>query len=183
MRTILFNQRAKKYLKKHPRKRRFVTYEKSENILLLFESDGSNNEQIKNIVKTLQNDRKNVVALGFSSAKQLVESDLLEIKLFNKKSIDFFQKPEKAIFNKIKSTKFDLLIDLSEDTLIPLMYISLLCDATMKISTKIIEPQLFDFILNVKHQNNKKSNEKSTINEQFIFDEIIFYLKSIQTTD
>jgi len=183
MKTILFNSRAKKYLKKHPRKRRFITYEKSENILLLFESDGKGDEQIKNIVKTLQNDRKNVVALGFSSAKQLVESDLLEIKLFSKKSVDFFQKPEKAIFNKIKSTKFELLIDLSEHTLIPLMYISLLCDAAMKISTKIIEPQLFDFILNIKSQDKNNSNERGAMNKQTVFDEIIFYLKSIQTTD
>jgi len=182
MRTILFNSRAKKHLKKNPRSRRFVTYEKSENILLLFESDGSD-EQIKNIVKILQNDRKNVVAFGFSGAKEIVESDMLEIKLFNKKSTDFFQKPDKAIFNEIKSTKFDLLIDLSENTLIPLMYISLLCDAMMKISTKIIEPQLFDFILDIRSQDEKNSNERGMMNKQVVFDEIIFYLKSIQTTD
>ena len=182
MKTMLFNSRAKKYLKKNPRSRRFVTYEKSENILLLFESDGKGDEQIKNIVKMLTNDRKNVVALGFSKEKELVESDVTEINLFNKKSTVFFQKPKKAIFHKIK-TKFDLLIDLSENTLIPLMYISLLCNATMKISTKITEPQLFDFILNIRYSDKKESNQKSTMNEQLIFDEIIFYLKSIQTTD
>ena len=183
MKTILLNSRAKKHVKKHPRKRRFVTYEKSKNILLLFESDGKGDNQIKNILKTLQNDKKNVAVLGFSSVKQLVDNDMTEIKLFNKKSIDFFHKPDKTILNTLKSHTFDLLIDLSANTLIPLMYISLLCDASMKIATKITKPQLFDFILNVNQPNKKKSNDKSAMNEQIIFDEIIFYLKSIQTTD
>ena len=179
MKTILFNHRAKKHLKTHPRKRRFVNYEKSKRILLLFESDEKGDEQIKNIVQTLKNDRKDVVTLGFSTAKVLVERDLPEIKLFNKKNTDFFQKPEKAIFSELKSATFDLLIDLSAHRLIPLMYISLLCDASMKISTKINDTQLFDFILNVE----KQSGEKNALNEQNLFDEIIFYLKSIQTSD
>jgi len=179
MKTILFNHRAKKHLKTHPRKRRFVNYEKSKSILLLFESDEKGDEQIKNIVQTLKNDKKNVVALGFSTAKLLVESDLPEIKLFSKKNTDFFQKPEKTIFNELKSTEFDLLIDLSAHRLIPLMYISLLCDASMKISTKINDTQLFDFILNVE----KLLGEKNAMNEQNLFNEIIFYLKNIQTTD
>ena len=179
MKKLLFNKRAKRYLKKYPRKRRFVNYEKSQSILLLFESDRQGDEPIKNIVQTLKKDRKKVFALGFSRVKLLIENDLPEIKLFGKKNVDFFQKPEKVVFSKIKSNHFDLLIDLSANTLIPLMYISLLCDVSMKISTKITEPQLFDFILNVE----KQSDEKNALNEQNLFDEIIFYLKSIQTTD
>ena len=178
----LFNRIAKKQLKNSLRNGRFVTYDKAMNILLLFESDGKEDVLIRDIVKTLENDGKNVTAYGFLNSKTLAVNYSRCIKMFNKKEIDIFHKPDKKILNEIKFSKFDLLIDLSKNAFTPLLYLSLFANATMKISSKIIEPQLFDFILDI-NQNIKNMNTKSTIDEQFIFNEIIFYLKSIQTTD
>jgi len=183
MKTKLFNRAAKKRLKKNLRKRRFVNYDKAENILLLFESNEKSDALIKNTMKTLKNNKKNVIAWGFSNTKSIIENSTDEIKIFNKKNISIFQKPNKDVLKQVKSFKFDLLIDLSLNASIPLMYLSLFAEAAMKISTKITDLQLFDFILDVKHKNQENSNTEKAINEQFIFDEIIFYLKSIQTRD
>jgi len=178
MKKLIYNSRKKKFLKKHPRKARFVNFEKTTSVLLLFESDGKGDESMKNIVQSLKNDQKHVLALGFSKLNSPTEYNLSEVIVFNQKDVDFFQKPKKAVLDLIKQQKFDLLIDLSVSKLIPIMYLSLYCDASMKISTKVAETQIFDFILSAEN-----SKEKNTDNIQYFFKEIIFYLKSIQTTD
>lgn len=183
MKNKLFNRTAKKHLRKNPRERRFVNYTKADNILLLFESDGSSDIHVREIVKALKNDKKNVVAWGFFNSKNPVESNSFDIKLFNKKSINVFQKPNKEILKEISTSKFDLLIDLSINTTIPLMYISLLTNANMKISSKITDQRLFDFILDINKLKEESLRLENSINEQFLFNEINFYLKSIQTTD
>jgi len=178
----LFNNAAKRHLKNNSCNGRFVTYDKAASILLLFESDGKEDVLIRSIVKTLEDDEKNVTAYGFLNSKNLAVNYSSSIKMFNKKDLDFLHKPDKKILSEIKSTKFDLLIDLSRNRFTPLLYLSLFANAAMKISSKITDPQLFDFILDV-NQSVKNSNVKSPVDEQFIFNEIIFYLKSIQTTD
>jgi len=175
----LFNRAAKKHSRSNLRSGRFVTYDKAKNILLLFESDGKNDIAIENIVKTLEKAGKNVLAYGFFNSKSSVVNYSHNIKLFNKKNTDLMRKPDRKILNEIKSSNFDLLIDLSRNTLTPLLYLSLFAHATMKISSKMTDPQLSDFILDI----NKNSSAQSAVYEQFVFDEIIFYLKSIQTTD
>lgn len=183
MRTKLFNREAKKHLKKYPRKHRFVTYDKADTILLLFESDGQDDKLIKDMIRTLKKDKKKVTAYGFFNSKNPVIAHLDELRVFNKKNVSVFHKPNKDVLSGIKSTKFNLLIDLSVNTAIPLMYLSLYADADMKISSKITDLELFDFILDINQRKEKNLGVKNAVDEQFIFDEIFFYLKSIQTTD
>lgn len=183
MKNKLFSKHAHKFLKKHPHESRFVTYGKAKSILLLFESDKNNDAVIQSIVSELKKDNKHVVAWGYSNTKAIVESANSEINLFNKKDITLFQKPKSKISDKVKSLKFDLAIDLSLNNIIPLLYLSLHSNASMKISSKKMEQQLFDFILDVNTQNEQNPTASKQINEQYLFHEIIFYLKNIETTD
>ncbi|MDR1585361.1 MAG: hypothetical protein LBS07_04200, partial [Prevotellaceae bacterium] len=71
---------------------------------------------------------------------------------------------------------FDLLIDLSLRPLLPLMYIVLHAKAYCKAGTAKIKHPVFDFMMDI-------SAKTPNMDEKSVFEQIIFYLKSIQTTD
>ncbi len=180
MEKIIFNRCFRKHSKTKQREKRFVNYDKAKDILIIFQSNKNNDAVITEIINTLKKDKKNVDAWGYLPARTEIRNNSSEIKLFNKKSINIFQKPSKDIINKIKPVKYDLLIDLSLHSSIPLMYLTLYADAAMKTGSKVRNPSLYDFIIEINHTNIQP---EESLDEKILFDKIIFYLKSIQITD
>lgn len=188
MKRIKYNafiRTAAKFLKKEKRTQRFVSYEKANNILLLFSSDlQTDNPAIKQIVQFLKKDNKKVKCIGFINAKELPpHEESPEITLFCKKDINFLGKPEKKIINEATNQQIDILIDLSLTQPVPLLYLALYTNSPLKIGTKKFDIQLFDFILDISNKSKLNDTTLEAVDEQFLFNEIIFYLKSIQTND
>lgn len=179
----IFNRSAFKYQKKNPHNRRFVNYSAASDFILLFDDSDVTPDYIEKVVAGLKKEGKKVSAFVYTSQKVLPESSLPEIVFFNKKMINLFQKPQKELLEKMKSKKYDILIDLSLNQVIPLLYMSLYADAPLKVSSKLLPVELFDFILDIERQKNVPADLKGRTIVQFLYDEIIFYLKSIQTND
>lgn len=185
--NYLFRNRAQKFLNETPRERRFVSYDKAKTVLILFESDFSEkNLLIRKIISSLQLDGKKVSAWGYINKKEVITSILPDFRILHHKQTDFFQKPLISYINELDDHEFDLLIDLSLKPIIPLEYIAMYANAFCKTGVRKTDLPIFDFVIDLEGirtltQNTELSED--VIDETYVFDQIIFYLKSIQTTD
>ena len=186
--NFLFQYRAKKYLSETPRERRFVSYEKAKTILLLFESEFTEkNPNIRKMIYQMQQDGKKVSAWGFIDKKEVATSILPDFRILHHKQTDFFQKPLISYINELEDLEFDLLIDLSVHEILPLQYIAMYAKASCKTGIRKNDLQIYDFVLDVDVLPTTPPEgaepEENPIDENYLFEQIIFYLKSIQTND
>ena len=185
--SYLFHKRAQKYLSETPRIHRFVSYDKAKNILLLFESDmQEKNVNIRKIIAQLQADGKKVSAWGFINKKEVESAILPDFRILHHKQTDFFKKPIQSFINELDGQEFDLMIDLSLQPIVPLEYIAMYAKATMKTGVHKTDLPIFDFVLDtegIKATFQDAASTENSIDETYLFDQIIFYLKSIQTKD
>jgi hypothetical protein len=185
--AILFNQRAQKYLSQTPREHRFVSYKKAKTILVLFESDYTEkNQNIHAIIHELQQDGKKVSAWGFIDKKEIATAIYPDFRILHHKQTDFSHKPLVSFLNELQYSEFDLLIDLTSRQVIPLEYLALYARASFKTGMRKTNLPIYDFVLDIeKVQIETESTEPAevTVEETYLYNQIIFYLKSIQTTD
>ena len=185
--NYLFRKRAQKYMLETVRNRRFVTYEKAKSVLLLFESDFSEkNVNIRKMIFQMQQDGKKVSAWGFIDKKEVATAILPDFRILHHKQTDFFQKPLISYVNELEAQEFDMLIDLSIKQLLPLQYIVLYAQASFKIGIHKSNILLYDFLLDVESLTVPIEGTEfmeTPVDENYLYDQIIFYLKSIQTTD
>ncbi|MDR3652798.1 MAG: hypothetical protein P4L34_07495 [Paludibacter sp.] len=185
--NYLFQKRAQKYLSETVREHRFVNYNKAKTILLLFESDlQERNSIIRKIISQLQMDGKKVSAWGFVNKKEVESSILPEFRILHNKQTDFSRKPAATFINELANQEFDLLIDLSLKPVLTLEYIAMYAKATLKTGAKKTDLPIFDFVVDLGNTNAMIQNAEAIenpIEDAYLFEQIIFYLKSIQTTD
>lgn len=181
---FIFKDRLKNHLKKLQRQRRFVNYNNAQSIFLLFESDfAEKNVEVRRIIQKLTADGKKVISWGYIDKKQIATPILPDFRILNKKDIDFSQKPNESVLSELAENKFDLLIDLTEKEIIPLQYIALYAIADFKTGIKRNNSKIYDFMMDMDGISNQSEENLVEINATFIYNQIIFYLKSIQTSD
>ena len=187
IRTFFFQITAKKHLSSTYRERRFVSYDKAKTVLILFESDYSEkNLNIRKMIYQLQQDGKKVSAWGYIDKKEVITSILPDFRILHYKQTDFFQKPMISYINELDDQTFDLLIDLTLKPLLPLQFVAVYAKAACKIGIHKSELPIYDFVLDVESLTVPIEDTEffeSPVDENYLFEKIIFYLKSIQTTD
>ncbi|MDD3321353.1 MAG: hypothetical protein PHS59_07905 [Paludibacter sp.] len=185
--NFIFLHRAKKIINTSERERRFVNYNNAKSVLVLFESDFSEkNPEVRKIVYKLQQDRKKVSCWGFVEKKVVITSILPEFRILNHKETNFFQVPKTTFLNELENQQFDLLIDLTLKPILPLQYIALYANASCKTGIKNFQLPLYDFVLDIENlitKNEELETSEIQLDETYLFEQIIFYLKSIQTND
>jgi len=185
--NYLFNKRAQKYLDETPREHRFVNYDKAKTILILFESDyAEKNQAIHTIIDQIRKDGKKVTAWGFLNKKEIETAIFPDFRILHHKQTDFFHKPLDSYINELKFVEYDLLIDLSVNSIIPLEYLALYANASFKTGIRKTIIPVYDFVLDVdKVPASDESSEsvQTQVDETYLYNQIIFYLKKIQTTD
>lgn len=184
IKRYVFFKRATSFTNSNTRERRFVNYEKAKTILLLFESDFSEkNILIRRIIRSLTNDGKKVCSWGYIEKKEITTAILPDFKILYQKDTDFFQKPRITFMNELEDSEFDLVIDLTVNEVIPLEYVLLHANAYCKAGIKKNDLNILDFVIDVDNINDNEEEEPMEINARYIYDQIIFYLKNIQTKD
>jgi len=182
--NYLFKKRAQKYLSTTERERRFVNYNKAKTVLLLFESDSSEkNPLVRRMIYNLQRDGKKVVSWGFVNKKEMTSTILADFRILHIKEIDFFQKPSISNINALQDMEFDLMIDLSLTQVLPLEYLAMYAKASCKTGLRKTELPIYDFVLDFDNLQPSEDPTENPVDEMYLFDQIIFYLKSIQTND
>jgi hypothetical protein len=182
--NFLFKYRAQRWMSSQERERRFVSYKKAKTIFLLFESDWTEkNTVIRKIIQMLQQDNKKVVAWGFIDKKDISTSLLPDFRVLNYKQADLFQKPHSSFFSELEHYEFDLVINLSLNSILPIEYFALYANASCKVGVKKSEFNIYDFLIDVENHRQTIEDSEEELDELFVYNQIIFYLKSIQTSD
>jgi len=185
--TYLFTKRARNYMALTPREHHFVNYKKAKTILLLFESDYSEkNPNIHKIINQMQLDGKKVSAWGFIDKKEIATAMYPDFRILHHKQTDFFHKPLESYINELQYSEYDLLINLTVKPIIPLEYLAMYANAAFKTGMKKSDLPIYDFVLDMEHmpvETEPTELSESTVDETYLYNQIIFYLKSIQTTD
>jgi hypothetical protein len=181
---FIFRKHVKSHINPADCERKFVNYTNAKTILLLYESDlNEENIEIRNIIKTMKADGKKVVAWGFLDKKYVKTPILFDFRILNKQNLDFFHKPKLEFLQELTDQKFDLLIDLSVNEIIPLQYLNLYSNATLKSGLKKNNASIYDFMIEIDKNQPENPKIETEINASYIYNQIIFYLKSIQTKD
>lgn len=196
----IFNRRTAKHLQQFTRKKKWMDYDKANSIMLLFESDYiEKNRFIRKIIDQLTADGKEVSAWGFLDKKMTNTAILPSFRILDRSTIDWFECPKKPFLRELTENNYDMLIDLTLQDVLPLQYVCLYANASFKagmsrsmddiIDFKIIipEPDLSDFN---SENTEQESIEFKDLNEmlfhtdqQFLYEQIIHYLKSIRSKD
>lgn len=185
--NYLFRKRVGKYLAENERDKRFINYAQAKTVLLLFESDFSEkNPAIRKIIYSLQQDGKKVCAWGYIDKKEITTAILPDFRILHTKQTDFTEKPVISYINELEEQEFDLLIDLSVTKQLPLQYVALYSRARCKTGAQKGAVPIYDFILDIENTGRDPEADVTTepvVDELYIFNQIIFYLKSIQSND
>ena len=182
--TFLFKMRAKNYLNTSEREHRFVSYDKAKTVLILFDSDyNEKNPELRKIIQSLQQDGKKVSAWGFIDKKEISTAILPDFRILHHQQTDFFHKPLPSYINELEDLNFDLLLDLSLEMVIPLQYLAMYANASFKVGMRKTELPIYDFLLDLESQKSLSEPTDDPIDEIYLYNQMIFYLKSIQTID
>ena len=160
--------------KQHVSQHTFPKWDKVQSVLLLFESDlTEKNLQIKQLVKELQQEGKDVTAWGYVDSKNAISAILRDYRILSRRDTNLFNKPKDAHLKDLKRMHFDLVIDLSLHDVLPIRYLMLYADADFKTGRQTDEPYLSDFMVMVGDNDNPA----------FLYDQVLYYLKNIKSND
>lgn len=180
----IFKRKLSSKLKIDKSLKKFVDYNHAQSVLLIFESNYSEkNPEIKRIVESLVADGKKVTIWGFVQKKQTMQSELQNYKMFCKSDFDILQRPKVEVINQLNAVSVDLLLDLNTRSFLGVDYIIMNTNARFKCGVRKNFPQLFDFTLDLTGQypvDTKLEHENDYLN---IYNQLIFYLKNIQSKD
>lgn len=197
---FIFQKRLKKHIQRNLRKKRFVDYDHAKTVLLFFESDYvEKNRFIHKAIEQLKADGKKVYAWGLLENKNTSSAILPYFKILDKGQIDFFGSPQKSFIKELTENEYDLLIDLTLEEKLPMKYLKMYANASLKAGISDSMNDVMDFIIHIPVEENQEiiqtqsTDEKERLNisdernflydQQFIFEQIIFYLKKIQSND
>lgn len=108
---------------------------------------------------------RNVRAFGYFSKKQELPylKRSIQIDYFTRKDLNWFNRPEGKFINDFAKEKFDVLIDLSENNILPIQYIVAMSPAKFKIG-RFSEDNLdfYDMMVDVKGKSLSYFIEQAT---------------------
>ena len=168
----IFNYRLRKQLRST---KAFPVWNKIKKVVVVFESDEEErNTQVMQLLKELRDEHKQVVAWGYTDKKWALTPSGIGLKMVSKGDLGWFGRPKKEVIAELQSEHYDLLIDLSLTSPLPTRYLSLYTNAAFKTGRHInTEPFIYDFMIQLPEDKEAS----------FLFDQIMYYLKNIQSND
>lgn len=162
-------------LKRLTRKREIISYARANRIGLLCDHGKEQHLAfLRDFIKTLEADNKQVYALGYYQKKRNRDSLILPgpVKWCTSKDFTMFLKPRNEHVRQFISQQFDILIDLSSPKAYPLKYIAAIVPASYKTGANhSAHLDIYDLILHVTEDCSAAD----------LADHTIHYLKIIKT--
>lgn len=121
---------------KQKRNSESVTFDEAKKIGILYEATSDQHyEIVKQFVKDIRSQQKDVLALGYVDKKELPAMRFAKLGLdfFTRRSINWKMKPMDPMVNNFINGNFDILINLNTDRCFPLKYVSAMTKARFKI--------------------------------------------------
>lgn len=151
----------------------FPHYENVRGILIIYESDlMEKNPFIRNLRDQLLQNNKDAVLWGYVDKKEVTSAILPQSRILGPNDFNLLGIPKEEILNDLTKRRYDLLIDLTQSYCRPLHYIAMNARADFKAGAHIVDG-IHHFMVDVKQPNEV----------QFLYDQITYYLKNIQSND
>lgn len=145
-------------LKNIRRKAVAMGYHDAIKIGLLYDaSEKENYDAVKNFVRRIRNEQKDVKSLGFINSKKLPSDQFIKLGMdfFTLSQLNWHYKPISKITDSFIKEEFDILISLNVEELLPIEFIAGLSMAKFKIGKFSDRNLAFnDFMINLKPGEN-----------------------------
>ena len=136
MRMILGNAVFRQRLRLQHKQRQVVSFEEAKKIGMLYDAtDDGDYETVKQYVKVVRGDHKEVTALGYVDKKELSRNQFAQLGLdfFTRKNLRWNMIPDSLEVKNFINEPFDILINLNEGNCFPLNYITAMSKARFRI--------------------------------------------------
>lgn len=171
----------------------FISYKAAQSFLILYESDWTEqNKALQHHVDTLIADGKRVTLCGYVQKPKALSSTLPHSIMIDRGDLNpLLLKPLPKVINEVMNRHFDILINLAAPNCLPLRYMLLYANASMKCGTRNTDTELFDFILDISnleteqnssedHNNTELQKQTSTNKSEMVYTQIIQFLKTMK---
>jgi hypothetical protein len=114
-------------------------------------------EIIKDFAKILSQNQSNISILGYVNSKKLIDHYLYRkgFDFFSRNDLNWYYKPVSEVTDKFMKQSFDILIDLSLDSVFPIQYIVALSPATFKVGKFSPEEKYLDMMIDMEKENEQ----------------------------
>jgi hypothetical protein len=121
-------------------------------------------EIIRDLAKKLSLNNSHVSILGYVNSKKLIDHYLYRkgFDFFSRNDLNWYYKPVSEVTDKFIKQPFDILINLSLETIYPIQYIVALSPATFKVGKFTSDEKYLDVMIDIekeKDQMNKLHEE------------------------
>jgi len=158
-------------IKNGSRKRQFVNLNEVSNILLLVSADTISEKDLEEMKKKI-GDKKQITTWVFKPPHNSSLKNTVYTHLIDKKDISLLQKPSEKIEKSfLGNDRYELLIDLTVDEVLPLKYLLAISKAHCRCGMKKEGYSFYDLEIAAP----------AKIKETELLTQILHYLESIQT--
>lgn len=165
------NKNIKKVLAFQNRHIYYRDFKSVKTILILFKSDDEeNNSFVRDIISDLKNQGKKVTAWGYLDKKDSEAAVLPDFRLFGNKELSFYKIPNKLLTEEFLLSDYDMVIQLCRSDIYPLDYLLAQAKAPFKVSKYKSYKGIADLMIQIDDSSD----------ETYLFNQILFYLNSIQ---
>ncbi len=150
------------------REHSYCALQQAQDVLLVYSAE--DREQIRECIKKLRDQGKNVYGCMYLPTGKPYETDTTHLQVKEETDTDLFLLPKGEVMAKFKELPADILIDLSRSSEYAMHYLVLSHSALLKVGKKHGEQAMHDISLLVGPEDN--------VGE--LFDHIVFYLQTIR---
>lgn len=195
---------------KNARAAQIINWNDANTIGILFNASNTVYfEIIRNIVKTISKQKKDVSILGYVNSKKVIDHYLYRkgFEFFTQKELNWYMNPKSSTVNSFVSKPFDILLNLSLEDYLPIQFIVAGSKARFKVSKYFETSAYADLMINieenrkvfqevrkeVKAQKKVKKQTEAELQQQmeqkteneiqlnFLIEQVMHYLKQVRT--
>lgn len=164
--------------------KKFVDFNQAKSILLLLESTTSElSTELLKLTDSLKSQGKSVTVLVYLPRQESINSGHSDIYLVGTNEQDFLQRPKAPVVQQLKEKSFDLLLDLTTLQYPFVEYLIMQANASCKCGVKKKGANIYDFAIERSTPPGISTNENSSQKYLENYNQLFFYLKSIQSKD
>jgi hypothetical protein len=177
IRTKIGHMLFMKHLKNMQRDKKVMGFAEAKSIGILYDAtDFDDYETVKQYVKDMRAQHKEVLALGYVDRNELHNMQFAKLGLdfFTKKELTWNMIPQHPVVTNFINTPFDILINLHPGKNFPLQYITAMSRSRFRIGIFHKKNEaFFDLLIDVKDDRSLKN----------FIDQVNHYLKIIRSHD
>ena len=170
-------------LKKQPaRETRFPHMDRPLKVLLIYESDLlERNDAVKSIRQDLLRRQMDPTLWGYVQKKEIQSPILPQSRILGSIDYNLLGKPRQDIIDDLQAEHYDLLLDLTTRSSLPLRYIALLSQADFKVGLNLGEG-VHDMLISLPDLAPEQG-EEAQVEATWLYSQIMQYLTTIKSND